>query len=216
VSKASSRQRPARLGGVARRRVEARRRKRNRLAIGAVVGIVVVFAGTLVGLHVASRPTSARSTSSAAYLSVGTEAPNGTFTVFGGQTETVASLHGRPALIWLVTTWCSSCQVGTATMARHLAALASLGVKVIELENFADLGQSGPSIGAFGKALAGSAFLNPDWTFGEASPALTRLYNPKAYLDLYYLVNAKGRITYVNSSPGSTMPQLLSAAKALR
>lgn len=216
MSKASSPEWPARLSGTARRRVEARRRKRNRLAIGAIVGIVVVFVGTLVGLHLAGRPTRSRSTSGAAYLAVGTEAPNGTFTVFGGQTETVASLHGRPAVIWLVTTWCSSCQAGTEAMARDLATLASLGVKVIELENFADLGQSGPSIGAFGKALAGSAFSNPDWTFGEASAALTRLYNPNAYLDIYYLINAKGKIAYVNSSPGSTMPQLLSAAKALR
>ena len=97
----------------------------------------------------------------------------------------------------------------------HHHAHAADGVRVVEVENYADLGQSGPPMSTFAKALAGSAFSNPDWTFGEASSTLTHTYNPKAYLDLYYLLNANGKIAYVNSSPGSTMPQLLGAAKAL-
>ncbi len=147
--------------------------------------------------------------------SVGTTAPNGTFTTLAGKTETVAGLRGKPTLIWFVTTWCSSCQAGTQAMAQDVATLAADGVRVVEVENYADLGQSGPAMSTFAKALAGSAFSSPDWTFGEVSPALTRTYDPKAYLDIYYLVNAKGKITYVNSSPASTMPQLLGAAKAL-
>ena len=148
-------------------------------------------------------------------LPVGTTAPNGVITTLAGKTETVAGLRGKPALIWFVTTWCSSCQAGTQAMAQHVAALAADGVRVVEVENYADLGQSGPPMQSFAKVLAGSAFSNPDWTFGEASSALTHTYNPKAYLDIYYLLNAKGKITYVNSSPSSTMPALLSAARAL-
>ena len=86
---------------------------------------------------------------------------------------------------------------------------------MLEIENYHDFGQPGPSVSTFAKALAGSAFGNPDWTFGEASAALTHTYNPKAYLDIYYLIDAKGKISYVNSSPSSTMPQLLAAAKRL-
>jgi hypothetical protein len=100
-------------------------------------------------------------------------------------------------------------------MAQNVATLAADGVRVVEVENYADLGQSGPPMGTFARNLGGSAFSNPDWTFGEASSTLTRTYNPKAYLDIYYLINANGKITYVNSSPGSTMPQLLGAAKRL-
>ncbi len=215
MGKASTRQRPSRPSGAARRRAEAQRRARKRLALWSTAGAVVALAGAVVGLHLANRSTSP-TPEGAAPLQVGTRAPNATFTTLDGKTETVAALHGRPAMLWLVTTWCSSCQAGTAAMAHHLSTLASDGVRVVEVENYADLGQSGPSMAAFGKALAGSAFLNPDWVFGEASPTLTRTYNPKAYLDIYYLLNASGKIAYVNSSPGSTMRQLLSAAAALR
>jgi len=225
VSKAarlqSRSQRPSRPSGTARRKAEAQRQRRNRAVLWSSVVAVVALVGVLVGLHVAnsSAPSASASgtsgPSSAVSLPVGSAAPVGSFTTLGGTTETTAALRGKPTLLWLVTTWCSSCQAGTQAMAQNLSKLSADGVHVVEVENYADLGQSGPSISTFGKTLAGSAFTNPDWTFGEASATLTHTYNPKAYLDIYYLINAKGKITYVNSSPGSTMPQLLSAAKGL-
>jgi len=220
MSKASTRQRPARLTGAARRRAEVQRQKRNRLLLGGGVAVVLALAALVIALHVTSTSSGSASASgssgtSAASLPVGTTAPDGAITTLAGKTETVAALQGKPALIWFVTTWCSSCQAGTQAMAQHVATLASDGVRVVEVENYADLGQSGPPMGTFARTLAGSAFSNSDWTFGEASSTLTHTYNPKAYLDIYYLINAKGKITYVNSSPGSTMPQLLSAAKGL-
>ncbi len=218
MSKPSTRQRPARPSGASRRRAEAKRRRRNRVLVGGSVTLVAALVALVVGLHVASSSSasaSGTSSSSGVSLPVGTTAPNGVITTLAGKTETVAGLRGKPALIWFVTTWCSSCQAGTQAMAQHVAALAADGVRVVEVENYADLGQSGPPMQSFAKVLAGSAFSNPDWTFGEASSALTHTYNPKAYLDIYYLLNAKGKITYVNSSPSSTMPALLSAARAL-
>lgn len=218
MSNASARRRPPRPSGTARRRAEAHRRRRNRALIVSSVVAVLAVIGLAVGLHVANRPVSSAGDSaapSAVSLPVGSAAPDAAFTTIGGRTETLAALRGKPTLVWLVTTWCTSCQAGTQTMARHIAALAADGVRVVEIENYQDLGQSGPSVSTFAKTLAGSAFTDPDWTFGEASAALTRTYNPKAYLDLYYLIDAKGKIAYVNSSPSSTMPQLLAAAKAL-
>jgi thiol-disulfide isomerase/thioredoxin len=219
MSKASARQRPPRPTGAARRRAESHRHRRNRALLATSVIAALAAIGLVVGLHVAnsSSPSAVGSSgpSSAASLPVGSVAPDGSFTTIGGTTETLAALRGKPTLIWLVTTWCSSCQAGTQTMAQHIAALTADGVRVVEVENYQDFGQSGPSVSTFAKTLAGSAYGDPDWTFGEASAALTHTYNPKAYLDLYYLINAKGKITYVNSSPGSTMPQLLVAAKAL-
>ncbi len=218
MSKASTRQRPPRLSGAARRRAEAQRHKRNRLLFGGSVTVVVALVALVIALHVANGNSGSASASSpsGASLPIGTTAPNGTFTTLAGKTETVTALRGKPTLIWFMTTWCSSCEAGTQSMAQNIATLAADGVHVVEVENYADLGQSGTPMNAFAKTLAGSAFSNPDWTFGEASSTFTHTYNPKAYLDLYYLISSKGKITYVNSSPASTMPQLLQAASQLR
>ncbi|MHB1738401.1 MAG: peroxiredoxin family protein [Actinomycetes bacterium] len=118
-------------------------------------------------------------------------------------------------LLWFVSTWCSSCQAGTQAMAQNLAALRTAGVRVVEVELYQDLGQSGPSMRQFAQALAGAEYANPDWTFGVSSAALTRAYDPQSYLDIYYLIDGHGQIRYVNSSPASTMPALLGAARSL-
>lgn len=117
-------------------------------------------------------------------------------------------------MVWFVSTWCTSCQAGTQTMAHNIARLQADGVRVDEVELYQNLGQSGPSMTAFAKTLAGE-FTDPDWTFGTSSASLTRTYDPQSYLDIYYLLNARGQISYVNGSPGSTMPQLLAAAGRL-
>ena len=200
----------------ARRQAETTAKRRRRWGFGAGGVAVLAVAGTVLGLHYANRPSaSATSPQSSAIPSVGKAAPPGTFTTLSGQTVDVASLKGHPTLVWFVTTWCSSCQAGTQTMAQNVARLQADGVKVDEVELYQNLGQSGPSITAFAKALAGPEATNPDWTFGTSSASLTRAYDPQSYLDIYYLLNAQGQVTYVNGSPGSTMPQLLAAAAKL-
>ncbi len=188
----------------------ARRRRNRRWGLGSGLAIVAVL-GVVLGLHFA--PGSQTRTGVAVGIpAAGRAAPPGTFTTLTGQRLDVTSLRGHPTLLWFVSTWCSSCQAGTQAMAQNLAKLAADGVHVDEVELYADLGQSGPSMGRFSKVLAGPAYTNPDWTFGVSSEALTRTYDPQSYLDIYYLLDAKGQVTYVNSSPGATMFQLLQAA----
>ncbi len=198
-----------------RQAAEATARRRRRWGFGGAGLAVLVVAGVILGLHYANRPATTSTTASAAAPATGQVAPAGTFTTLAGRNVNVASLRGQPTLVWFVSTWCSSCQAGTQTMAQNLAKLHADGVRVEEVELYADLGQSGPSMGAFARALAGPQYGNPAWTFGVSSAALTRTYDPQSYLDIYYLLNAKGQISYVNSSPGSTMPQLLAAAGKL-
>jgi thiol-disulfide isomerase/thioredoxin len=179
---------------------------------------VVVIVGVVLAVHAASRPGSASgsgASGTAALPAVGQQAPGGTFTTVSGKTVSVTSMRGKPTLLWFVSTWCSSCEAGTATMAQNVSKLAADGVRVVEVELYQDLGQSGPSITDFGKTLAGANYASPDWTWGISSAALTRTYDPANYLDVYYLLNAEGTITYVNGSPAATMPQLLSQARNL-
>jgi thiol-disulfide isomerase/thioredoxin len=200
----------------ARRQAEADARRRRRMGFGAGGVAVLAIAGTVLGLHYANHPsTSAAASGSSAAPAVGKAAPPGTFTTLSGRTVNVASLKGHPTLLWFVSTWCSSCQAGTQTLADYLPKLAADGVKVDEVELYQDLGQSGPSLASFSQQLAGPEATNPDWTFGTSSASLTHTYDPQSYLDIYYLLNAQGEVTYVNGSPGSTMPQLLAAVGRL-
>ena len=194
--------------------MKAAKRRRRWGFVGAGVAIVAV-AGVVLGLHFANR-SSETATTPAVVPAADHPAPGGTFTTLAGQTVNVASLGGQPTLLWFVATWCSSCKAGTQLLAANIAKFQADGVRVDEVELYQDLGQSGPSIGAFAKALAGTEYGNPDWTFGMSSAALTRTYDPQSYIEIYYLLNAKGQITYVNAPLVSTMPQLLRAARRLR
>jgi len=49
-----------------------------------------------------------------------------------------------------------------ALLARYVAALASDGVHVVEVDNDVDLGRSSPPTGTFARTFAGSAVSNPD------------------------------------------------------
>ena len=177
-------------------------------ALAAVITVTVITAGGR-GPGTAGGTTG---TAGAGLPAAGSLAPPGTFTTAAGTTATISSLRGHPALVWLVTTWCPGCQAGTAAMPGDLARLRARGIEVVELEDYADLGQPGPDIGSFGRQFAGAAYHSPGWVFGTASQALTQAYNPRGYLDIYYLVDAAGRIVYAGSAPAATMPQLLAHA----
>ena len=189
--------------------------QRPRWAWPSAIAAVLAIVAAVVGLHAANGPTRPAAAGAVAQLNPGQEAPDATFTTLARRTVSVSTLRGKPALLWFVSTWCSSCQAGTAAMARSLPALTTDGVRVEEVELYRDLGQAGPSMRTFAETLAGPVYGSPDWTFGTASAGLTRLYDPQSYLDIYYLLNAEGQIAYVNSSPGATMPQLLHAARGL-
>lgn len=212
MSEATQRARVAR--GVAKAR--ARRRRRWLVAgvlAAAVVAIVIV--GVSDKSSRSGTPGTRSENQAPVTLRVGSEAPNGTFVTLAGAKESITQLRGTPTLLWFVTTWCSSCQASTQALARNISRLSADGVRVVEVENYADLGQLGPSMSAFARVLAGRAASPASWVFGQASLALTRRYNPAAYLDIYYLLSSSGTIIYVNSSPIDTMGALLAHAKEL-
>lgn len=88
-------------------------------------------------------------------------------------------------------------------MARQLLPqLKAGGVSVVELELYNNLGGQGPDITSFGRRCAGAFYSDPSWTWGTASQDLSLAYDSKGYLDVYYLLDADGRVRYVNGSPG--------------
>jgi cytochrome oxidase Cu insertion factor (SCO1/SenC/PrrC family) len=170
--------------------------------------VIAVAIGVGLTRNNASQPQSQR-------LSVGATAPDGSFTAINGQANTIASLRGQPALVWFVTTYCDSCAAGTQAMAGKIDQFAQHHVKVVQLELAGNLGGDGPDIATFGRQIAGDRFNDPNWIWGTASQSLTNSYDPKALLDVYYLLDTQGHVTYINGSPEATMGSLLEHVRAL-
>jgi hypothetical protein len=145
-------------------------------------------------------------------------APDGTFTTVGGKHVTIASLRGRPAMVWFVAGGCASCAASIPAVAAHLRQLTADGLRVVTLGLAGDFpaGEQGLSLLAdFGRAAAGGPITRPGWIWGVASASLSRAYDPGGTPDMYALISPSGRITYRGSVPVSTMPQLLAAAAHL-
>ncbi|MDE2573638.1 MAG: redoxin domain-containing protein [bacterium] len=162
----------------------------------AIAGMLVVLAAWFPG-----------AASAAGELSAGGAAPAFTYRLIDGKTLTPAALRGHPYVLWLVATWCPSCEGGTAVMAQHIDELRSRGVRVVEVEVANDLGYPGPPLTAFQKA-AGMAAASPNWYWGELTETQTRLLDPHAYPDIYYLVDAHGRIVAIDGAPAATWPRI--------
>jgi hypothetical protein len=189
------------------------------LTAGGAAAAVVAAVAVVIAVTAGGRNTAAGGASPAAggaVPAVGSAAPGGSFTTVSGRTETIAALRGHKTLLWFVTTWCPGCQAGTQAMAGQVARVRAAGIRVVEVEDYADLGQPGPAMTSFGPQLAGAAYHGSGWTFGTASRALTRAYNPQGYLDVYFLLDPSGRVAYINTAPASTLSQLLAHAGGLR
>jgi len=139
-------------------------------------------------------------------------APGGTLTLLDHRRVSLASLRGRPVMVWFVAAGCSSCEASIPAVAGHLGAFTRAGTRVLVLGMPGVFGQ-GPAgtaaLASFGKAAAGKAFASPAWTWGVASEPLTAAFDPSGLPDTYFLLDAAGHVTYQNSVPVSTMAALL-------
>lgn len=184
--------------------------------------LVVVIA---VGVYLAARPThagkaAARTPDAAAGAAAPLAsneplAPNGMFTTIDGKTMTIASLRGKPAMMWFVAGGCASCAASIPAVAAHLRQLTAGGLRVVTLGMygaFAPGKQGLTQLAEFGRAAAGGPITRPSWLWGMASKSLSMAYDPGGAPDSYVLINPAGRIVYKNTVPVSTMSDLLAAA----
>ncbi|ASI13795.1 peroxiredoxin [Candidatus Mancarchaeum acidiphilum] len=171
-----------------------------------LMAIVVIIAAAVL-LYMYSAGTFSHKVS-AEILSAGEKAPNESFTLLNGSTVNIGNYRGKPILVWLMTTWCSSCAQSTSTIANNMTFFKDHNVTVFEIENYEDLGQSGMAIGPFIDYYAHNSTGADMIKGGISSKGLTFTYNPKGYLDIYYLIAPNGTIYYINGSPVITMNDL--------
>lgn len=133
----------------------------------------------------------------------GQPAPAFTYNLLDGSRLSPGTLHGHPYVLWMVATWCPSCQTGSNVVASHITFLRAHGVRIVEMQLANDLGQPGPGLASFHKAVGKSAS-SPNWYWGELTEAQTAALDPKGDMDLYYLVDAHGKIVAVSGNPAAT------------
>lgn len=172
--------------------------KRTSLVLFAVLGIIF------------GRPQHA---AAAEPIAIGQNAPAFTYRLLNGHELKPKTLHGRPYVLWMVASWCSSCQAGSSVVGDHIADLRKHGVNVVEMQLAKDLGAPGPGLQTFEKAV-GMNSASPNWYWGKLSEAQTLALDPKGYPDIYYLVGSNGKITAINGNPASTWDQIAAFAAA--
>lgn len=148
---------------------------------------------------------------------VGAASPAGAYTDLSGQALDVASLRGKPTVLWFIAAGCSSCTASIPALADHLGQFKADGVQVKVIDLYGDLGQGPKAAGALtklGRGLAGQRFEDPTWQWGISSKELSFRYDQFGEPDIYYVLDRTGKITYQNGVPISTMDALLTHAHA--
>lgn len=166
---------------------------------------LAILAAIFILIQVFGRPSNASS------ITIGSSAPNKGFYLLNGTYTNLRAYSGKEVLLYLVTTWCSTCAEGTQTLGKNIAFFNSRNVSVIEVEAYKDFGYAGQPINQFVNTYAGQT--SKYITIGYSGQNLTKTYDPKGYLDIYYLISPSGKILYANGEPSATLNQLEAAIK---
>lgn len=138
----------------------------------------------------------------------GTPFTNFQVTLVNGTSLTLSELRGHPFILWFVTTWCSSCVESQQLLAsQYYSTLRAHGIIIVEVENYDDFGEQGPTLAQFAQEYGGSD--QPGWLIGTAPEWVTQKYNPSEYLDIFYLVNANQMIVGENQGLGAYLGSIL-------
>jgi copper chaperone CopZ len=114
-------------------------------------------------------------------LSSGSIAPDFSYQLIDGRSLSAAQLHGHPYILWLMATWCSSCEGGATAIAQHISELRAHGIRIVQLEVADNLGAQGPSMQTF-RAGVGPAGKSSNWYWGQATAAQMPVLDPNSYL----------------------------------
>ena len=166
---------------------------------------LVILAAIFILIQIFGRPSNASS------IPTGSSAPNKGFYLLNGTHTDLSAYSGKEVLLYIVTTWCSTCAEGTQTLGKNIAFFNSRNVSILEIEAYRDFGYAGPTINQFVNTYAGQS--SRYITQGYSGYNLTKAYDPKGYLDIYYLISPSGKILYVNGEPSATLNQLEAAIK---
>ena len=176
---------------------------RRKLMVG-----IVVLAALIVVILLFMRYDSYSENAVQQNITVGSIAPDYGFFLSNGSYANLSAYKGHTVVLWFVATWCPSCAQGNEVINQNYEFFKKRGIKLVELELYKDLGYRGQPIIGFVNSYAPSAYSNGTIIPALAGYNMTAAYDPKGYLDIYYLISPNGTILYISGSPESTLSQL--------
>lgn len=138
-------------------------------------------------------------------------APVVRYTDVHGVQHSTADSKGHPTILFLLSTWCGSCAAGLRSLNAHADELRASGLHLTILKTYRNEGGEGPPIDAFAAKWA-PALDTANVTLGNANAQLEAAYNPRHVPDIYYLIDAKGKVRAVDSAPSATLDEILAFA----
>jgi len=150
-------------------------------------------------------------TSNGAVLSIGSPAPEATFTTIEGKEVSLSEYRGEKVMFWFLATWCPSCTSAAKSLERNNDRLN--GMKVIALKTYGNAGYKGSSITAFAQRYAPNTLQYDNWNWGDASPQATSVYNSQNYPDIYFLIDENGILQGVDGAPAATKDKIIRFAR---
>ncbi len=181
-----------------------------------LVALVVISAGigayALYGTHPAGS-----NDAGVTGINNGNKAPDIPVVLTNGTSTTLSRFAGHTVLLWIVATWCPGCQQTAPIIAsQYYSQLHSEGVTLLTVEDYNDLGSSGPTIAQFADQYAGGVGSHPGWLFADTSQGATYTYNPQADLDIYYLIGPSGTIVASGANLEPALQSIVTMAGNLR
>lgn len=140
-------------------------------------------------------------------VSAATPAPDATFRS-NGHLVKLATYRGHKLMIWEVATWCGSCKAGLKALAHHQALIDRSNLTVVVLRDYKNGGYPGIAIEKFAAQVAPSLLKDRHFVFGDATKELATAYDPRHYVDIYQLIDARNQIVTTSAAPSVTFGKI--------
>ena len=165
---------------------------------GVLVGaaLAAVFLAVLVGGYALSRDSTPEPSAGAEAATQGPPAVGDRFAAFrlaevDGRSLTLASLEGKPAIVWFTTSYCVPCQVGARAVARLDDELGGKRFNVLVV--FVDPQESRSALTGWRERYA-----NPDWLVALDSDAALANDVRLVSLDTKFLLDENGTVRNID------------------
>lgn len=137
-------------------------------------------------------------------------APEAHFTILSGEDTHLSDFRGQKVMFWVLATWCPSCIAGAQVLQENNKQLVNL--TIIALKTYGNAGFPGPTIEEFATQYSPDLLSAPNWLWGDASPESTKVYNPKNFPDIYFLIDENGMLKDIDGAPAATINKIIDFA----